>query len=216
MKHKEHEEEIKEQKEESKIEEKDSKKEEAKDLKDALLKELENETKENLIKNYIDTLKINEKLSENLKIKEQESNDYLDKYKRALAELENTRKRSLLDKQDTLKYSNFNIIKDLLVLLDDFERATNTAKNEPNLDIKHFIEGIEMIEKQFSDLLFKSYGTVKFGETGDLFDPQLHQAMMVEEGDFKDETIIEVFRKGYKLHDRVLRHAQVKIGRPKE
>jgi len=197
-------------KEETKTEKEDKKK---KDI-DEFIAKLKKETQDDLIKKYINLMIENSKLKEEIKKKDQEYNELLDKYKRTLAEMENFRKRAIADKQEFLKYANFNIINDFLVILDDFQRAIDSAKADENLEIKNFVDGIEIIEKQFIDLLFKKYGTKKFGETGEKFDPLLHQALMMEEGDYKEETVLEVFRKGYLLHDRVVRHAQVKVGKP--
>lgn len=154
-----------------------------------------------------------EKLKQTAAEKEQESLDYLDRYRRALAETENIRKRSSVEKQDALKFGNFNIISDLLTILDDFDRALESGKQE-SANKQVVIEGVEMIEKQFQDLLFKKYGVEKFGEVGEEFDPNRYQAVMMEMGDYKEETVIEVFRKGYCLHERVIRPSQVKIGKP--
>lgn len=154
------------------------------------------------------------KLRKELEERSKESESYLDKYKRALADVDNIRKRSIIDKQDSLKYGNFKLIEDLLVILDDFQRAIDHAKTTENMDITVFTEGIEMIEKQFIDLLFKKYGVEKFGEDGEEFNPSLHKAMMMEEGHFDTEVILQVFRKGYILHGRVIRPAEVKIGKP--
>ena len=146
--------------------------------------------------------------------KESESLDYLDRYRRSLAEVENMRRRTQTEKQENLKYANFNIVSDLLVIFDDFDRAIEHGKKDP-CETTSFLEGIEMIAMQFGELLFKKYGVVKYGEINDLFDPNIHQAFMMEEGEYEKETIIEVFRKGFMLHDRVIRPAQVKIGKPK-
>ena len=116
-------------------------------------------------------------------------------------------------KQDALKYANFNIVSDLLTILDDFQNIDSAKAG--NIDFENYQIGIEMIEKQFLDILFKKYGVVKFGDKGEEFDPNIHSAMMMEEGDFKFEEITEVFRNGYSLHDRVIRAAEVKIGKPK-
>lgn len=145
--------------------------------------------------------------------KEKESLDYLDRYRRSLAEVENVRRRAQNEKQDSLKYANFSIISDLTTILDDFERALEHGKSD-SADLGSVVEGVELIEKQFADLLFKKYGVEKYGTAGDAFDPNIHQAMMMEEGDYKTETLVDVFRKGYKLHERVIRPAQVKIGKP--
>lgn len=154
-----------------------------------------------------------DRLKKSVEEKEKESLDYLDRYRRSLAEVENVRRRVQNDKQENLKYANFNIISDLLTILDDFERALEHSKTE-NTSIDAFAQGIEMIEKQFSDLLFKKFGVDKYGTSGEDFDPNIHQAVMMDQGEFEKETILEVFRKGYKLHERVIRPAQVKIGKP--
>ena len=198
------------------------KKDEKKDKKekkefDSVIDKLKNCENDELIKMYVKSIKDHEKTKKILITKEKEAQDILDKYRRALAEMENIRKRTLIEKQDSLKYANFNIISDLLVILDDFERAIISAKNNENTtDLSHFVEGIDMIEKQFADLLFKKYGVTKYCEINDEFDPKIHLAMTLEEGDFKDETVVEVYRKGYMLHDRVIRAAEVKVGKPKE
>jgi len=157
-----------------------------------------------------------EELKKKLAEKEKESVDYLDKYKRTLAEMENLRKRTVLEKQESLKYSNFNIIGDLVGLLDDFQRAIDSAKKNEQQDLQSFVNGVDMIEKQFIDLLHKKYGVVKYGEAGEEFDPRIHMALTMEKGDYEYEKVIEVFRKGYMLFERVIRPAEVKIGRPKD
>jgi molecular chaperone GrpE len=184
---------------------------------DSVIEKLKKYNNDELIKMYVKAIKDHEKTKKVLIEKEKETQDMLDKYRRALAEMENIRKRTLIEKQDSLKYANFNIISDLLVILDDFERAITSAKsNENATDLSHFVEGIDMIEKQFADLLFKKYGVTKYCEVNDEFDPKIHLAMTLEEGEFKEETVVEVYRKGYMLHDRVIRAAEVKVGKPKE
>ena len=79
-----------------------------------------------------------------------------------------------------------------------------------------FLQGIEMIESQFADLLFKKYGVAKYGVKGEDFDPNIHQAVMMEEGESEKEVLADVFRKGFMLHERVIRPAQVKISKPKQ
>jgi molecular chaperone GrpE len=174
---------------------------------------LENLNKEEIMKEYVKLLSEEKKLSELITEREKESTEYLDRYRRALAETENTRKRFIQERQEILKYSNFNVITDLLTVLDDFERATLLGKTT-NLTLENFIQGIEMIEKQLQDLLFKKYGVEKYGKEGDEFDPNIHNAISVTEGDFDKETIGEIFRSGYKLHDRIIRPAEVKVNKP--
>lgn len=171
-------------------------------------------TVEGLLREKYALEKDKKQFEEKVTEKEKESLDYLDRYRRSLAEVENIRKRTQMDKQENLKYANFNLISDLLVILDDFQRAIDAAK-EGQTDFENYQTGIEMIEKQFLDLLFKKYGVIKYGEAGEEFDPNRYQAMMMEEGDYDEETVADVFRKGYILHDRVIRPAQVKVGKPK-
>ncbi|OHD21727.1 MAG: nucleotide exchange factor GrpE [Spirochaetes bacterium GWD1_27_9] len=178
------------------------------------ISKLEQMSKEEVIKEYMKVLNDYEKAKKITEEKEKESLEYLDRYRRGLAEIENVRKRASLEKQDILKYSNYNIVGDFLVILDDFQRAIDAAKTD-NVDFENYKVGIEMIEKQFLDLLFKKYGVNKFGEKGEEFDPNKHSAMMMEEGEFDSEVITDVFRYGYSLHDRIIRPAQVKIGKPK-
>jgi molecular chaperone GrpE len=166
-----------------------------------------------LLKTYDKLGKEQEKIKEQLTIKEAEAADYLDKYRRSLAEAENIRKRFQNDRQESAKYANFKIIEDFLVILDDLQRAIESAK-AGSVDFEKYQQGIEMIEKQFLDLLFKKYGVVKYAEAGEAFDPNKHQALMMEVGEYDKEVIIEIFRRGYQLHDRVIRHAQVKVGKP--
>ncbi len=187
-----------------------------KNKKSDLIKELLKEEKEKLIDDYINVAFESEKLKAQLIEKDKECLTSIDKYKRALADLENLRKRTILDKQEALKYSNFNIINDLIFVLDDFQRAIDSAKTDEKIDLKQFLNGIEMIEKHFADLLFKKYGVLRYGEKNEDFDPKIHKALMLEDGDFEKEIIMEVFRMGYLLHDRVIRPAEVKIGRPKQ
>jgi len=202
--------------EHAKNEDKENHEKKEKTKMDEIMEKMNKMEKEDLIKNYILALKSNEEQKKVLEQKEKESNEYLDKYKRSLAEIENLRKRTIIEKQDLLKYSNFTIITDLVILLDDFQRAIDSAKKDEKTELKHFVDGVDMIEKQFIDLLYKKYGVVKFGEPGEEFDPKIHMALTMEKGDYQHEKVLEVFRKGYKLHDRVIRPAEVKIGRPSD
>lgn len=210
-----HEEKDKNEEEKEKMEKDDDLKKDKKDN-DALIEKLKKHDNDELIKMYLKSLKEIDKTKKTLIEKEKETQELLDKYRRALAEMENLRKRTIVEKQDFLKYANFNIISDFLILLDDFERAIISAKNDEKTELPHFVEGIDMIEKQFSDLLFKKYAVIKYCEPNEEFDPKIHLAMTLEEGDFENEIVLEVYRKGYKLHDRVIRAAEVKVGKPKE
>lgn len=216
MHSKENKEEMQDQKDEKKSDNNEVHEKKEKNKGDDIMEKINKMEKDEVVKHYITALKHNEGLKKSLDEKEKESTEYLDKYKRSLAEMENMRKRTIIEKQDSLKYSNFNIISDLVVLLDDFQRAIDSAKKDEKTDLKHFVDGVDMIEKQFIDLLYKKYGVVKFGEKDEEFDPKIHMALTMEKGDYEHEKILEVFRKGYMLHDRVIRPAEVKISRPND
>ena len=99
------------------------------------------------------------------------------------------------------------MFKDLLPVLDNFDRA---AQNK-GAGLEDYSKGIDLIFQQFADILKKN-GVESFGEAGDEFDPNIHNAVMsVEDENFGENTVAEVFSKGYKLGDKVIREAVVKV-----
>lgn len=165
---------------------------------------------------------INEKDNElQEKIKEIESNsekyqDLDDQYKRLLAEFSNYKKAKIREREDYLKYGLTNILSDIILVMDDFERAIDSAKEYKDFD--NFRNGIEMIEKQMGNMLEKNHGLKKIQKTGEKLDFNLHEAIMIENTSVeKEEDIVsEIFRTGYMLYDRVIRPAQVKVKKYKE
>lgn len=152
-------------------------------------------------------------LKEKIKKLEEEKKEQEDKYIRKYADFDNFRKRLLRDKDETVKYANSALLSDLIGVLDDFERAVNSA--EESKDFDKLLNGIQLIEKQLSGLLEKKWGLQKFAVPMEPFDPEKHEAFMMEESpDVKKATIAEVFQKGYKLNDRIIRHAKVKVSMP--
>ena len=102
----------------------------------------------------------------------------------------------------------------ILPVIDDFERAIGSA--ESSTDFESFLSGIKLIEKQFVGMLERNWGLKRMETVGKEFDPQEHEALMMEECDgCSTQTVVEDYQKGYFLHDRVLRHAKVKVGVPK-
>lgn len=133
-----------------------------------------------------------------------------DQYLRRQADYENFRKRMIREKEDSAKYANSNLLLDLVSIIDDFERAIKSSEESKDFDLFH--SGIELIEKQFIGTLERKYGLKRFDAVGDEFDPQKHEALMMEDSDEYDvQTVLEDFSKGYMLHERVLRHAKVKV-----
>ena len=130
-----------------------------------------------------------------------------EKYLRTLAEYDNYRKRSIREKEAIYPEAKADAAAKFLPVMDNLERALGieTEKNA-------FYEGVELVKKQL-DEVFKSLGVEPIGaESGEEFNPELHNAVMhVEDEDYGESVIVEELQKGYKLGDRVLRHSMVKV-----
>ena len=134
---------------------------------------------------------------------------YLDRLARLQAEFDNYRKRNAKQQQEYRDYALADALKTLLPILDSLDRAlkTNAAS------LQDFHEGIELIDKQFHDALSK-LGVEPVPAEGEVFDPNLHQAVqMVDTGDFEDNHVIDELQRGYRLKDRLLRPAMVRVAR---
>ncbi len=155
-------------------------------------------------------LKHQKKENEDLK---KEISELKDKYLRGLAEMDNQRKRLEREKNDYYQYALGDILRDILAVLDNFERALQSREQT---DGKSFEEGIELIHKLLLDLIRKRGVTLVEAE-GTKFDPAIHQAILTEESDeVKEPEIGEVLQKGYKINARLLRPALVKVIVPKK
>ena len=148
-----------------------------------------------------------------LKTLQEENLALKDQLLRKTADFENYRKRMIREKQDTVKFGNQEILKDLVDVIDNFERALNSSGESKDFD--SFYDGISMIEQQFTSMLSSKYNLTKMTDSGAEYDPNCHEALMMEETDkVKTPTVLEIFQTGYMLHDRVLRPAKVKVGKP--
>jgi len=138
-----------------------------------------------------------------------ERNLLLDRLARMQAEFDNARKRAAREQQDYREYAVADAVKGLLPTLDSLERALQAGSAEKS----ELHNGIELIYKQFLDALSK-LGLRPIQAQGELFDPHLHEAIeMVETTEAKDHQILEELQRGYKLKDRLLRPAMVKVAR---
>jgi molecular chaperone GrpE len=128
---------------------------------------------------------------------------------RLQADYDNFRRRTREEQAASLKYKSQSLLEQLLPALDNFERALKTeATNE---QAKTLIQGMEMVYRQLSDAL-KQEGLTEILSVGEIFDPNLHQAVMqVEDAEFESNMVVEELQKGYMLKDRVLRPAMVKV-----
>ena len=156
--------------------------------------------------------KLNEemlKLEEEIRTLTDTNKGLEEKVKLAQAELINYRRRKDEEVEGLLKYANQGLIMDLLPIIDNFERAINHS--EVSEEIKKYSVGIKMIHNNLKDIL-KQYGVEEINRVGQTFDPNLEQALLVENDPTKeDDIVLEVLLKGYKLKDRVIRPASVKI-----
>jgi molecular chaperone GrpE len=142
-----------------------------------------------------------------------ENEALLDKYMRAVAEMENLRKRLEREKQEFYQFALSEFLREILTVLDNFERA---LKNKDQTDGRSFQEGIELISKQFTDLIRKR-GVEAIEAVQKKFDPNFHQAVLTEESDQVEEPLVgEEMQKGYTLSGRLLRPSLVKVIVPKK
>jgi molecular chaperone GrpE len=137
-----------------------------------------------------------------------ERDSLLDRLARAQAEFENARRRASKEQQDFRDYATVDTVKALLPVLDSFERALH-VKSEPG----DFRSGVELIYKQLQDALAK-LGVHPIAAKGEPFDPHVHEAIeMVETSDAADHEVLEELQRGYKLKDRLLRPAMVRVAK---
>lgn len=144
-----------------------------------------------------------------------DENDTLkDQMLRKQADMENFRKRLIRDREEAVQYANSALVKDLLLSLDNLDRAIESANKTQ--DIKALIEGVELVKDNLYSTLEKSWGLKEIKAEGEEFDPELHEAcMMVEDENCEKETVLQELQKGYCLHNRVIRPTKVKVGKPK-
>jgi len=142
-----------------------------------------------------------------------QNEDFRDRYMRTLADFENFRKRSEREKADFQRYALGSVIRDLLPVLDNFDRALEHADEGDE-----FHKGVSLIYKQLFDVL-QRHGVKPITESGVRFDPNFHEAVIREDDpSVPSHTVTAILQKGYFLHDRLLRPAMVKVavGGPEE
>jgi len=146
---------------------------------------------------------------------EADNSNLKDQYLRKAAEFENFRKRMNKDKQDAIDFANQSLLLDLIPVIDDFERAIKSSEESRDFDSLH--EGIALIEKRLVSQLETKWGLVRFESKGVAFDPNRHEAIMMEKSpEVSEGTVAEDFIRGYTLKDRVVRSAKVKVLMPSD
>lgn len=142
-----------------------------------------------------------------------------DRYMRLAAEFENYKKRTNQEMQSRFKYAGQSLAMAIISGLDSLERAieqANQAIEEKDIEqFKEFVSGIDMVKQQFFDA-FKSNNIERSFPKGELFDPNIHEAMgVIESDEVEADHITEVFQAGYYLHERVIRPAMVQVSKKK-
>ena len=157
-----------------------------------------------LTKKYNELSAINNTLIE-------EKNELIEKVKIAQAETINYRKRKDEEVSVLLKYANEDIIKDLIELTDNFERAIKLDDNDLTDELSKFLEGFKIMYATLTNIL-KNYGVEEISRVGQIFDPNQEEALLTDSVEGKaNEEVLEVLLKGYKLKDKVIRPASVKV-----
>lgn len=155
-----------------------------------------------------------ESLEEKLAALEKENAELKTQALYKAAENDNWRKRMIQQKEDAVAYANASLLGDLLDSLDNFDRTVDAAKDAS--DVKSIVDGIKMINSSLVKMLEEKYGLSSFGKEGDEFNPDEHEAIgRVEEEGEEKETLKQVYLKGYKLNDKIIRHAKVLVSVPK-
>ena len=148
-------------------------------------------------------------LAERLAEVEKARDEYLNDLQRVAAEFENYRKRVARDQESLAARAHERLVKELLPVLDDLERAVQAAERHSERERVRLEEGVRLVHRELQEALAKE-GLVEI-ETNGRFDPHVHEALLSQPSDKDDGAILEVLQKGYRLGDRVLRPARVVI-----
>lgn len=158
-----------------------------------------------------ETLGIEPSLSNQLLTAQEESAQWHDRFLRKAAELENQRKRHSKELEDTRRQALESVLKKLLPVLDNVERATSTLDAKPT--VKSLGEGLRILKKQFDSTLDK-LGVERIETVDEAFNPQFHEAVQAIESDKPAGTIVQEFQSGWKTKDdQVLRAAMVQVSK---
>ena len=153
------------------------------------------------------------KLKEELESKDKQINDLNEKIRYHQAELINYRKRKEEEVTNRLKYANQDLISELILILDNFERAIRLDDNNLTDELSKFLKGFKMMYASFDDVL-KKYGLEEIEAEHKEYDPNTMEALMTDsDKNYKDGEVLEVLLKGYRLKDRVIRPASVRVNK---
>jgi molecular chaperone GrpE len=149
------------------------------------------------------------RLQEELQAKTREAESLQDRNLRLMAEFDNARKRAAREREDYSRFANESLLRELLPVLDNFDRALQAAKSDPATAA--VTEGVELIQRELLRVLEK-VGVKPFSSIGEPFDPERHEAVArVPAGEHPEMTVVAETARGYLLHGRVLRPAMVTV-----
>lgn len=149
-----------------------------------------------------------QRLREALETRTREVEAQQDRYLRAVAEFDNARKRSAREREEYTRYANESLLRDILPVLDNLDRAMQAARSEPATSLT---TGVELIQRELLRVLEK-FGVTPFTSVGQPFDPERHEAVArVQSSDLPDMSVAAETARGYLLHGRVLRPAMVTV-----
>ena len=140
-----------------------------------------------------------------------ENEELIDTLQRLQADFENYRKRAQRDQEALVTRAGERIVKELLPILDDLERALEAAEQHEEAKLE---EGVKLVHRQLAQLLEKE--GLAAVETDGKFDPHVHEALLTQPSESEEGSVVEVLQKGYRLGDRVLRPARVVVAGPRE
>ena len=150
-----------------------------------------------------------QRLRDALDARTREAEEHRDRYLRAAAEFDNARKRAAREREEYTRYANESLVREILPVLDNFERALQSARNEPTGAA--VTAGVELIERELLRVLEK-FGVTSFTSVGQPFDPERHEAIARVPSQGRPEgAVVDETARGYLLNGRVLRPAMVTV-----
>lgn len=145
--------------------------------------------------------------------KVEEFSEQKDHFVRLQAEFENFRRRSLKEKQESLRFGHQNLVKDLLSAVDNLERAMEHGAQNAGAEVRGVLDGIALVHREIL-AAFEKYGVSQIDAAGQTFDPAVHEAIgQIPNPDVPANTVVQVLQKGYVIHDRMVRPSRVLVSR---
>jgi len=171
---------------------------------------------EDALREAVESVESHEKEAEEAGDPAEELAKSRDRLIRLQADFENFRRRALSERHDLYQYGHENLVKDLLLTVDNLDRAIGHARESGGGDLETFLQGIELVQREFLGILEK-HSVSEVEAFGKSFDPALHEAMaQVPDGSVAPNTVTEVLQKGYQLRERLLRPARVMVAKAPE